>query len=75
MKNKNSECCPQDRCPRCGEFAVGYGSRRLKNNSKIMPADSARGDFLFLCPNCKARLTLVSELLHNAEAPAASISG
>lgn len=75
MKNKGSACYPQDKCPRCGEFAVGYSSRRLKNNSKLAAANSVRGDFIFLCPNCRARLTLVSELLHSTEAPAVQTTG
>ncbi len=75
MKTKDTVCYPQDKCPLCGKFAVGYGSRQLKNNSKIMPASAGHGDLIFFCPHCNGRLTLVSELLHNAEAPAARVSG
>lgn len=47
MKTEKRECYPQDKCPHCGKFAVGYGSRRLKNNSRVMPASAGHGDFFF----------------------------
>ncbi len=75
MNNEKKECYPQDKCPHCGKFAVGYGSRRLKNNSRVMLADAVHGDFIFQCPNCGTKLTLVTELLHNAETPAARVTG
>lgn len=74
MNKSNRECYPQDKCPLCGKFAIGYGSRRLKNNSKVMPASAEEGDFIFFCSNCGARLVLISDLFNDAEAPAA-ISG
>ena len=75
MKTEKRECYPQDKCPHCGKFAVGYGPRRIKNNSKVMPAGAVHGDFIFNCPHCGTKLTLVTELLHNAETPAAIVTG
>ncbi len=78
MKTKDTVCYPQDKCPLCGKFAVGYGSRRLKNHTKLFPITSANIDkngVIIYCKHCNKQLIMVNDLLNNAEAPAARVSG